>query len=115
MTEETYEIFVRYVLYDDDGEERLVRWLGADQDGDKWIYSVRKTRLSALEWVNRYYGDLRKAMDMAGKLAQIVHVGRRKISNGWKWDLVLIHTVVKQTTTILDKDNAMIVLALAAL
>jgi hypothetical protein len=111
------QVFVRYFRRDENGDvdEKTIRWLGAEEERDKWHYFTSPKMCRALDWYWRYEEDLPMALDMANKLAQIVKVGKRRLKVGAEFELVLVREETKRTVTVLDKDNGMIVLALAAL
>lgn len=123
IVHDQFKIYVRYLYWamnEDSEEEEIIdiKWLAGRQKGDSqnYSYSFRSGMEGwALDWVERYDGDLQLAMDMATKLAQIVKIGRRLIEGGWRWELVLVRDTTHRTITPLNEANAMVVLAVAAL
>lgn len=109
------QIYVRYRLFDDDGEVCEVRWLGGRRiKAERWSYNLRVTKGYAIDWLGRYNGDREKAMDMGRKLAQIVKVGRHLLEEGWVYDLYMVRKVTRLTEVSLS-DNPMVVLAVSAM
>lgn len=116
VLDDKIRIYVRYRKFDkDSGEVKHAVWLNGRLDtNDKWSYSLRAHWSTALDWVERYEGDRAKAMDMARKLAQIVKCGKRKLQDGYVYDLYMVRDVTRRTEVSLT-DNPMVVIAVAAM
>lgn len=119
VIETVTKIYIRYFFLDDDGDEVEEKWLhGSRKYANSGPYHYRLygayMASSAYDWVERYDGDIAKAMSYATRLAQIVKCGKRLLSVGWEWELVMVRDITRRTITPIT-NNAMAVLAVAAL
>jgi hypothetical protein len=107
--------FVRYVKFDDDGTPLNEMWLCADEDHTydppKRDWRLSKSPRRAHDF-QRSHGE--KAQTYAMSLGKIVKVGKQKLANGWKLEIVFVRDVTRRTMTVVT-DNPMAVIALAAL
>ena len=113
------KIHVRYFLLDEDGDECDSKWLhGSRKYTTTGPYYYRLygdvCKDTAYDWVDRYDGDIAKAMSYAARLAKIVKCGKKLLGRGWEWELVMVREVTRRTVTSIT-NNAMAVLAVAAL
>lgn len=113
------KIHIRYYFLGDDGEEEDSKWLlGSRKYVNSGPYSYRirgdVCKLSAYDWVERYDGDITKAVSYAARLAKIVKCGKKLLDRGWEWELIMIRDVTRRTVTPIT-NNAMAFLAVAAL
>lgn len=113
------KIHIRYFLLDDDGDEVEERWLMGNRkyvNSGPYSYRTRGSvcKDTAYDWVERYDGDIAKAMSYAARLAKIVKCGKKLLNAGWEWELVMVRDVTRRTVTSVT-NNAMAVLAVAAL
>ena len=110
------KIHIRYFLLDEDGEEMDSKWLFGSERLGKYTYRCYGDgmRLGAYDWVERYGGDIPKAMSYAGRLAKIVKCGKKLLNRDWDWELVMVRDITRRTETSIT-NNAMAVLAVAAL
>jgi hypothetical protein len=116
------KIYVRYFLLDDVGNEVDLKWLhGSRKYATSGPYDYRlfgglhyDAMSNAYDWVDRYNGDVTKAVDMASRLAKIVKCGKKLLAEGWEWELVMVRDVTRRTVTTVT-NNAMVFLAVAAL
>lgn len=117
LVKEVTRLLIRYVMYDDDGDLCSEKWLKAESDDSyavpRYKYGLSSYRRRAYDWLPRYDDDIHKAIDMAGRLAKIVKVGKTKLARGWEYELVLVQAKTFEDITILA-DNAMVLLAIAA-
>jgi len=117
------KILVRYFMLDEDGYVEESKWLMASRkcvNSGPYHYRVfgsghGDTMMnSAYDWVERYDGDIAKAVSYASRLAKIVKCGKKLLEAGWDWELVMIRDITRRTVTSIT-DNAMAFLAVAAL
>ncbi len=113
------KIYVRYYLLDDDGDEVEEKWLHGSRrhiNSGPYHYRLYGSIMmnTAYDWVERYHGDIAKAMSYAARLAKIVKCGKKLLAKGWDWELVMVREVTRRTVTSIT-NNAMAVLAVAAL
>jgi hypothetical protein len=112
------KIHIRYNLLDEDGYVDRSKWLYATEKSygsGTYDYRLYKsTMVGAYDWVERYNGDVTKAMDMASRLAKIIKCGKKLLAMGWEWELVMVRDITRRTVTPVT-NNAMAVLAVAAL
>ena len=119
VVETVTKIYVRYFYLDDDDKEIDMKWLHVYEPktmSGPHSYEVygEHCGLPNHDWVERYDGDIAKAVSYAPRMAKIVKCGKNLLENGWDWELVMVRDVTRRTVTPITH-NAMAVLAVAAL
>lgn len=110
---EQIRFFVRYVKFDDDGTPLRETWLCSNTNSwsDKRTWRLRTSAKYAHDF-QESHGD--KAQQYATALGKIVKVGKQKLENGWKLEIVFVRDVTRRTMTVVT-DNPMAAIAIAAL
>lgn len=107
---EKTQLFVRYVLLTEDGDEADSQWLCSRPKGTGRKWYLRETFLAAAH--DFWASHPGKAVSYANAFSKIVKVGKKKLEEGYEVELIWVRETYERAVTVVSEQNPMAFIAL---